>query len=403
MCGLTTTLGILGTFGGIFLGLMGFDVQDIPGSVPRLLDGLKTAFLTSIAGMVAALVLKEAPVLYGIRIPKEDSSKEEATIEVMVKHLAGIEKNQREIFDRESEQLIKIEKALCGEGDTTLLTQIQKLRTSFADKQDELIKSFNEFAQNMTENNSKSLIDALTQVMKDFNAKINEQFGDNFKHLNEAVGKILEWQQEYGRQVEAMIHQIQTAASAVEQSDKTLSLIVSKADSFSNTAQDLQRLLSGLEQIKNDISNHLGAFEQLATNARSAFPIIDEQLKKLTRDFSNSVEQTISDSRNIVKLQLESTRQLNGEAQIAQRALNDSLTQMVTNLNQNIERMMRENAERITQQITQLDKELGEELTKSLRTLGSQLASLSGKFVEDYTPLTDKLRKIVEMAQNIPR
>ena len=47
MSGLTTTLGIFGTFVGIFIGLLGFDVNDITSSVPQLLGGLKTAFLIS--------------------------------------------------------------------------------------------------------------------------------------------------------------------------------------------------------------------------------------------------------------------------------------------------------------------------------------------------------------------
>lgn len=400
MSGLTTTLGIYGTFLGIFFGLLGFDVGNITASVPLLLGGLKTAFLTSIAGMSAGLIVKEFPWLYGITVTKEDEAKEQATVETMVQYLSGIEKNQRDLFQKESQQLIKIEKALCGEGETTLLTQIQKLRTSFADKQDELIKSFNEFARNVADNNSKALIDALTQVMKDFNIKINEQFGDNFKRLNEAVGKILEWQQEYGKQVDAMVRQIQTTASAVEQSSKTLELIISEADSFATTAQGLHKLISSLEQIRSDITNHLKAFDQLATNAKNTFPIIDEQLKKLTTDFTKAVERTVADGKSIVTLQLESTKQISNQLQDAHRGLGNSLVELVKNLNSNIDKMMKDNADRITQQVKTLDEQLGEELNKSLRTLGSQLASLSNQFVKDYTPLTEQLRKVVQMAGN---
>ncbi|WP_461381994.1 hypothetical protein [Devosia indica] len=53
---LMTTLGVLGTFTGIFLGLVNFDVTDINASVPQLLAGMKIAFITSIAGMGAAIV-----------------------------------------------------------------------------------------------------------------------------------------------------------------------------------------------------------------------------------------------------------------------------------------------------------------------------------------------------------
>lgn len=45
------SFGVLGTFTGIFLGLAEFDANDIAGSVPILLGGMKTAFVTSITGM----------------------------------------------------------------------------------------------------------------------------------------------------------------------------------------------------------------------------------------------------------------------------------------------------------------------------------------------------------------
>jgi hypothetical protein len=50
-------LGILGTFFGIFIGLQTFDPRSIQESIPPLLDGLKTAFLTSIAGMGISMLL----------------------------------------------------------------------------------------------------------------------------------------------------------------------------------------------------------------------------------------------------------------------------------------------------------------------------------------------------------
>lgn len=47
-----STLGVLGTFFGITMGLMAFDTTDLDKSIPGLLDGLKTAFFTSLAGMI---------------------------------------------------------------------------------------------------------------------------------------------------------------------------------------------------------------------------------------------------------------------------------------------------------------------------------------------------------------
>ena len=53
-----TILGIFGTFAGILYGLWGFDVRDIDGSIPGLLEGLKTAFVTSVTGIFTAVILR---------------------------------------------------------------------------------------------------------------------------------------------------------------------------------------------------------------------------------------------------------------------------------------------------------------------------------------------------------
>ena len=52
-----STLGVLGTFAGITIGLLYFDTEDLDASIPILLCGLKTAFFTSLAGMIGSLFL----------------------------------------------------------------------------------------------------------------------------------------------------------------------------------------------------------------------------------------------------------------------------------------------------------------------------------------------------------
>ena len=51
------------------------------------------------------------------------------------------------------------------------------------------------------EDNSKSLIEALEEVIRDFNTKISEQLGDNFKKFNESLSIMLEWHKEYKRKL----------------------------------------------------------------------------------------------------------------------------------------------------------------------------------------------------------
>lgn len=54
---IVSTLGVIGTFLGITWGLTEFNPTDIDKSIPTLLEGLKTAFFTSLAGMTGSLFL----------------------------------------------------------------------------------------------------------------------------------------------------------------------------------------------------------------------------------------------------------------------------------------------------------------------------------------------------------
>jgi hypothetical protein len=51
------SIGVLGTFVGIFIGLQAFNPNDIINSVNEILVGLKTAFFTSIVGMSVSTIL----------------------------------------------------------------------------------------------------------------------------------------------------------------------------------------------------------------------------------------------------------------------------------------------------------------------------------------------------------
>jgi len=51
------SLGVLGTFLGIAIGLFHFDVSDVKTSLPLLLEGLKTAFITSGVGIFFSIII----------------------------------------------------------------------------------------------------------------------------------------------------------------------------------------------------------------------------------------------------------------------------------------------------------------------------------------------------------
>jgi F0F1-type ATP synthase membrane subunit b/b' len=68
-----------------------------------------------------------------------------------------------------------------------------------------------------------------------------------------------------------------------------------------------------------------------------------------------------------------------------------------------VSRLAKENSEVLSEQIKQLDQDLQKQLKKALEDMGSHLTSLSGKFVQDYTPLTQELHRVVRIADELHR
>ena len=77
-----TSSGVLLTFYGIWIGLVGFDVTDTDGSIPILLEGLKTAFGSSIVGLFTSLFINL--VFVDAREPEEKSLE---NVETLLKDL----------------------------------------------------------------------------------------------------------------------------------------------------------------------------------------------------------------------------------------------------------------------------------------------------------------------------
>ena len=106
---------------------------------------------------------------------------------------------------------------------------------SLTETKDALTKlntSFNDFAQKVVAGIAPVLIGALENVISDFNNKITEQFGENFKQLNSAVGSMLEWQKEYKDHVNKSTKALNDVVSSLSDIDASISTISENSSSI---------------------------------------------------------------------------------------------------------------------------------------------------------------------------
>lgn len=369
-----TTAGIFFTFLGIAEGLYKFDPQKIDASIPTLLDGLKTAFIASVVGVAAALSLKLRYAIFGVRRSMSDVAAGGATIDDLYS------------------QLTAVQHSLVGSDESTLISQLKLTRQDTNDRLDALSRSQTEFMHKLAESNSKALINALQEVIRDFNTKITEQFGDNFKQLNEAVGAMLKWQDQYRTQIEDMIGQQARAARNMEVAASRYETLVANAENFSSVAQGLGQLLSGLEKQRTQIMNSVEQLAKLIEGTTEGLPTIEKKVMQLTEQVTFGVKQNQDEMTKVL-------RDTSAALQSSVADIRSLLLEATQSANTQISDHMRALADKTSEQFAKLDAALETELSKSISSLARQLTALSRQFVEDYSPLTERLRAMVQLGR----
>jgi len=301
---LLPALGLVGTFLGIFKGLGEFDPGNIDLSLPILLDGLKLAFSTSIVGMVGSAVVKLISFTQP-EIVQEDTISEQDFY------------NQ---FKIQNENLLKIEKG------------IRDMEIKLA-----------EFTSSLGESTVEQLIKAIESVIRDFNTKIEEQFGENFKKFNSGLEKLLEWQSTYLTELDNTKKAIDVANNLIETHEKTVESIHIKLDEIPNMLNPVSEIIETINKERKQTEQSLDVLSKLREDAENAIPSLQASLKQLTATLSAD----ISDVSN--KLQ-------------------------------------------------KLDQEMSNELEKAIQVMGAHLGSLSEQLVKDYQPLVTNLRNLIEIA-----
>lgn len=288
-----TSLGILGTFTGIVIGLLDFNfgsAEDINQSIPTLLGGLKTAFITSLAGMAAAIVFKGADSLYFA----EQRQKAEDPDEVTPNHIHAELKAS-------NENLLALKKALAGEEDSSLVGVMKLARADQREafeKQEKYSRQFAEdlfhemrnFADILSKSATETVVEALKQVIVEFNEKLTEQFGDNFKRLDESVKKLVDWQKQYMEQMEQMAEHYGEGVKAIDATKVAVVEIGDKTAEIPKSMAEMQTVLQVNQHQIQELQRHLEAFVEMKVQAREAIPDIQGQLDHVTKKLAEAAD-----------------------------------------------------------------------------------------------------------------
>ena len=388
-----TSLGIFFTFVGIFIALLAFNVEDINRSIPRLLEGLQVAFLSSVAGIGGSVIYR---VIRPIR--QNAIEADEVSAGEILNELINLNKGSESIKD-----------ALVGEGDASLSTQMGKLRNDFRD-----------FAEKVSEDGSKALIEALEEVMRDFNAKINEQFGDNFKQLNEAVSALLEWQKEHKQQVENLTEIFRETQKGIDLVKSNIELIENSTGKIPDQISKVENAFEATDKRMEELYTGLGSLSEMRSKAEEALPHIEKNINRMTEGLETNVNKQMESVKEIFESQANQSNQMQEKFTGVVDSLNmaaddllkttqktsdqvkgiiDDFQTQQSNLSKELQDTLRSSVGDIenvlNQSVSSLDQSMQQSLQRSLDMLGNNLVRISERFVEVYEPFAERIQRIM--------
>ncbi|EJF07133.1 hypothetical protein ThvES_00007660 [Thiovulum sp. ES] len=474
-----TIVGVLGTFIGIVIGLWGFDYVNVEKSLPTLLGGLTTAFLTSVAGMVAFLFLtiiekwREKPstnsenfvdILSDIReelknlngrventenklseIAKDskklDSLKElgeklyglkdlanqlgkleeldklqnlEKSNNSIVKKLDSLEKLEKSNSDI-STKLTKLDslhnlskldnlETLNTKLETSnealaklpeITNAITDLKTNQNEQNKTLIESFGKNFEDMnllldktfqkiSEGASKDIIEALQQVIQDFNDELTTQFGENFKELNKAVFDLVTWQENYKSSVEAMESNLKTSMDSMEKSKTSLETISARNGEVVETYDKLKETIETYKFQIDEVNRHLTTYAELSEKAKEVFPNIEKSIKDVGSNFQMATSSIQTDLGTLIT-DIDSAITQNGE----------KITNTLNTVSTEFENQKTQISETLQQHSETIIK-ISNELPTQLQDFGDGISAITGEFTKDYNMFLENAKKLMK-------
>lgn len=425
---LLTSLGILGTFTGIIIGLLDFDTQNIQESIGPLLDGLKTAFITSLVGMLFSIAFKgivtsgvlannivkgekpqevDATDIYAVMesqvkatqelnksIGAGDESSLIGQVKLMRSDMSDSQKNTNKTLNNLNETLAHIQ------GQVSLQTE------NFTAFEDRLWIKLQDFADMMSKSATEQVIEALKQVISDFNNNLTEQFGENFKQLNEAVVKLVDWQENYKGQLGDMQEKYALGVQAISDTEKSVANISEEAKSIPATMEKLKTTIDINQHQIDELDRHLEAFKDIRDKAVEAVPDIRKQIDMAIEGATQAntvLAKGMQDSAdNMGQLLIESSTQFKDSVSQTNAAMIES-AQATANTSEQIQKDFSTTLEDINNhnrnliaELTDGGKSLNENYQAVVSKLSTDIDGIAKTFTTGIKDTQDSLSKTIE-------
>lgn len=420
---LLTMLGIFGTFIGIVVGLLDFDTERLDASIGELLEGLKTAFITSLAGMFFGIVFR--PISHSLQTIIR------RRVNVEFEKAIGPENILSELEDQTT-ALGAIRSSISGDEESSLAGQLKLMRSDSRDAEsrareeraefsEKLWKELASFADALSKSATEQVINALKEVIVDFNKNLTEQFGENFKALDASVQKLVTWQEQNREEMERLQTLHARSVEALAAVEASTARISESSAAIPGHMEELERTVKAAGQQIDELQRHLEAFAELRNRAVEAVPQAQARVEEMMNDIASAAREAQDRHRELINEAESHVRQQNDKAQemltvLAQTGeqvqrdtktaqeqvaasageLQRAAEQAAQSLRQHMQDSMSRTGEAVNAQLEALDKAMQDELTRVMEAMGRRLVQISTRYAQQYEEMVrvvDEIRQ----------
>ncbi|WP_071120295.1 hypothetical protein [Romboutsia timonensis] len=274
---IASTIGVLGTFVGISIGLWKFNPNDITSSVPLLLSGMKIAFATSIIGMAASIFMKY------IALKNEDEENIDDIMELFNTMIAESRNVNNTLIENQKQTenvLNKVSEIWASHQENltvVLKNEIASLNNNIISKQEELIGEF-------------------------------KKLGECFTLLNSGVNNLLTWQENYKETIENTTKELETVIQTIHNADESIESISKNSSLIKENNEKLSEVLKEINKTQNVIIESNKSIIEISNTAKESIPQINEHFTNIdnrTKESTAYLQTLISENLNNIKSYLE--------------------------------------------------------------------------------------------------
>lgn len=408
--GALTGLGILGTFLGLIVGLrdfnLGSDYETMQTSITLLINGIKTAFLTSIYGVVYSILFNFIyrmtyqntisalnqfyDAFYRYAVPNSQNEMSRNLVKAQEIQI----KNQNQALEKIVQHYATGFNTICGE-------QLKMLKETLC----EINTSEKETLQIM-KNTINSIYDREAEITKN-----TEQLSRFSETMENYMKNVFDYQMQITKSHQALLHEVNQSTAA---SSKILDSASKMSDSLSGfTTQMTTQITEMIQQVKiihsdyqntlsvftDEVKQNLTAFVQQSADLHRTYETTTETIQKTSEDAALMInEMTVLQETQKDHLQnlYQNTIEVTREFQNSVETVQNSASELVNNY-QTLSERLSEDVFKAFDKFDETASNVGNEFYETLE----QLQDVSEQFPKSMEASLENLKKIADKIQTV--